>query len=388
MGRYISVKQATSKPGIGINRDIYGTGNYRVFFNSTEWTVPAGVGSVRATLLGAGGGPGGSYKAGEIYRCSCYCGACRGTYFLGYIGIPASTGGGGGGGGFTVGTAQVTPGCTCCIIVGAGGTVGTNVCCFACNCNASNGTAGGYTCAFGICATGGGGGIGAYCVPGSDTCNRSTWCTVCIAPGTQGGTGNGNILVYCGSQGSTTGGYSTCSTSVGYGGASGSPLGTAINTAFVPDLLGGRAYDGKCWTEDTMWLCLNTPPLEASKYPGNIIYSQYCNTQCCNIYHAPGIPGGYISGNCCYCYNTAGSSLQNCFSGVRQVWNSACVAEQYSLQQYNGSYWEYCSKCVQPGCGAGGVPASFYYNCYCSGMEYPYQSNSYSGGNGMAVVEW
>lgn len=418
MGRYLSTKVSKSQPGISYTKDIYGTGNYRLFFSSGNWEVPIGVSSVRVALLGAGGGPGGlhisrsypsccySCDAGVATSCWWRCGGC--CYQLAH-----QHGGGGGGGGFTIGTAAVTPGCICCVVVGAGGAAG-------CDATGSclpggNGSAGGYSCAFGICATGGGGGIGGACV----CCGTCGLCAVCwaLTPACStcatGGTGNGNLVIVCGNPGSTPCWPSTphqnylCRNNcfgVGYGGASGSPLGYDSTTATtcqwaIPDRMNSAAFDGR----SVGWCDLQLDyGLENPRYPGQIVYTQYCDARTgCNIYHQPGVLNGYASGcviSSCSQLSCGGNATCCNINLKKQLWQGTKMEDQ-SFCQYGTCYsccyvglW-YCTNnttCICPGCGGGGVPSVW--SITCNGHIAPTmtacQMYAKTGGSGMAIVEW
>lgn len=414
MGRYLSSKVSTPRPGISYTKDIYGTGNYRLFFNSGTWEVPVGVSSVRVMLIGGGGGPGGTYISRANPACCFTCDSgCNVNYWRCInccYELAHAYGGGGGGGGFTIGTTSVTPGCVCCVVIGAGGAGGTNT---AGTCTAGGaGSAGGYTCAFGICATGGGGGIGAPCVCcGRDGSLAACWLlttypTSCAV----GGSGNGNLIVVCGNPGSTPCGFSCNSTrfnsgfGVGYGGASGSPLGYDATTATacqwaIPDRMNGAAFDGRQvgWCDLQLDYGLDNP-----RYPGQIIYTQYCDTKTgCGIYHLPGVIDGWACGclvSSCSALSCGGSATCCYINARKQLWQGSQMCDQCFYVTGSCGYccyvgtW-YCttnSKCIYPGCGGGGIPSVWI--SACMGVIQPFttvcQMNAKSGGAGMAVVEW
>lgn len=129
--------------------------NYLKITSSQQWTCPANVKNVSYSLYGAGGGGGGTARSDYDDQDSVYHG----------IGV----GGSGGRGELVSGTTSVTPGKSYSLVVGKGGTAGSNatrepevaV-------SAGSGTAGGNTTAFGITARGGGGGGGGYVSRESD----------------------------------------------------------------------------------------------------------------------------------------------------------------------------------------------------------------------------
>lgn len=413
MGRYVSTKVSVSKPGISYTKDVYGTGNYRLFFSSGNWDVPPGVSSVRATLLGAGGGPGGTYLARSDYYTCCSCGYwyCDTSNYP-YI-MASQYGGGGAGGGFTIGTASVTPGCTCCIVIGAGGAGGTCVCGYTCYATTPTtvGSQGGFTCAFGICATGGAGGKPAACVccgnVGSGTCYACWSLTPCCSTLPTGGSGNGNIITVCGNSGSTPCGICAfCyAFGTGYGGASGSPLGydatTATNTPWaIPDRLNSVSFDGRRLGWNDLQLeygCLDIP-----KYPGQIVYTQYCDTQTGTcLYHQAGTPGGFASGCSVYCTSclSCGGSATCCYvNATKQLWQGSLMCEQGSCTYGICNYccyvgrWSCNNICknVYPGCGGGGIPMVWYVTNqgHIQPVQYMCSLPGKSGAPGLAVVEW
>lgn len=117
--------------------------------SSRQWTCPANVKTVNYSLYGAGGGAGGTARADYDDQDDVYHG-------VGY-------GGDGGTGELVSGTVSVTAGKKYSLVVGKGGTKGsdatregeTRV-------SAGDGTAGGNTTAFGATARGGGAGSGGY----------------------------------------------------------------------------------------------------------------------------------------------------------------------------------------------------------------------------------
>ena len=131
---------------------------YKVFEtikSSKTWVCPANVKNVSYSLYGAGGGGGGTARSDYDDQDSVYHG----------VGV----GGSGGRGELVSGTTSVTPGKSYSLVVGKGGTAGSNatrepevaV-------SAGSGTAGGNTTAFGVTARGGGGGGGGYVSRESD----------------------------------------------------------------------------------------------------------------------------------------------------------------------------------------------------------------------------
>lgn len=437
MGRYLSTTSKSINPAITKTPDIFGTGAYRVFTSSDAFTVPTGVGKVRVTVMGAGGGGGGNWRAYQTAWFAApapYNGA--GTGYPGYKGS-ISTGGAGGGGGFSIGTATVTPGCVCCIVIGSPGTTGINVARYCNSCYnfgsacvsvctalcAPDGTAGGYTCAFGICATGGAGGQGGKCGIYSLCCNFSDYCqcTACsivgcacynccvwadletnclpnaISLGGAGGMGYGGFYNVCGGSGSN-GNFTTISLSsfpcfsaqccYSYvtrhetstcSGAPGGILGTPVFSA-MPNIFNNKAFDGSTDTESTL---LYKYDLQPSKWPGERIYTQAPGTsgstcyQCC-IYSC-----------CCYggsCYTACTTKCMALYSGAvgSDLSLTCCVAQGY--------YWFSCAACTINNYGAGGLPPS-----YCGTSSYDasgwIKSCWYNGtcivpGAGFAVVEW
>ena len=123
--------------------------NYLKITSSQQWTCPANVKTVNYSLYGAGGGAGGTARADYDDQDDVYHG-------VGY-------GGDGGTGELVSGTVSVTAGQKYSLVVGKGGTNGsdatregeTSV-------GAGDGTAGGNTTAFGATARGGGAGSGGY----------------------------------------------------------------------------------------------------------------------------------------------------------------------------------------------------------------------------------
>lgn len=385
MGRYVSTKTVQINPGISYTKEVYGTGNYRVFYTSKAWTVPPGVTRVRATLLGAGGGPGGTFVATQLVQSWC----CSGSNFTAICAtnccrIAQNVGGSGAGGSFTVATASVTPGCTCCIVVGSGGACGADSTCWATG-NASAGGNGGFTCAFGFCAGGGAGGTGGYCVPGA--CNSpASWGTVTVSGCAAGGTANGNVFSISGNYGSRTYGCQTnlyasgtYNTTDVFGGASGTPLGcdTTISTTTpwcIANPLNSLSFDGSCAIECCLLTLYNVP---RPRWPGQNIYTQ--------------VP---FAGN-------AGSI------GSRNYWESTTLACNYCT--YTGYYFcqvisskagTFCITCSSSqggvasnvGCGAGGTPKNYAITCLgCQSINNCFawiQNSARAGGNGMAVIEW
>lgn len=279
MARYISTEQQQLRPGISYTRNRFGVGNYRVFYSSTTWQVPVGINKVRATLLGAGGGPGGSFIAtqqgGPFGSCLPMADI---TTVSGEPALAHQVGGGGAGGAFVIGTASVTAGCVCCIVVGAGGTTGTTATCYTTP-TTTNGSDGGFTCAFGLCATGGVGGTKANCVCCAGVSCRACWALTPVSAGAPASVATGgNIYNSNGIGGSATLGCatvagrtsSTCTSADVYGGASGSPLGQGT-TYQIANPLNSLAFDG---SSSSTSLLEGKYDLPTSLYPGQIIYTQ------------------------------------------------------------------------------------------------------------------
>lgn len=123
--------------------------NYLKTTSSRQWTCPANVKTVNFSLYGAGGGAGGTAKADYDDQ--------RGVY--GGVGY----GGKGGTGELVSGTVSVQAGKTYSLVVGKGGTNGSDATREGENpVKAGSGTAGGNTTAFGATARGGGAGSGGY----------------------------------------------------------------------------------------------------------------------------------------------------------------------------------------------------------------------------------
>lgn len=123
--------------------------NYLKLISTQNWVCPQGVTRVGYSLYGAGGGAGGTARAGYDDQDNVYHG-------VGY-------GGDGGTGELISGTANVTPGQEYEFIVGKGGTNGSDATTKPKRAiSAGSGTAGGNTTAFGATARGGGAGSGGY----------------------------------------------------------------------------------------------------------------------------------------------------------------------------------------------------------------------------------
>lgn len=415
MGRYIQIAERSFNPGISDTKNFYGSGQYRIFNSSTTWTVPTGVSSVRVTALGGGGGGGGAWSPQDNSAPDFQ--VCYDKFW--------SIGGGGGGGAYTVGVASVTPGCSCCIVVGAGGAGScqfvsywqNTTCANCCNCSwqcccglnsgllcASNGSSGGYSCAFGICAGGGAGGCGGRCGWGSlEACvwcvctNWNTYCN-CINCGCSGGgcaaggtTGNG-FVTYCGAPGSPV-----CWTSLNqcivtdgricnnsYGGGAGSPLGHASGTSIPTVFNCCCAFDGSNDTESTLILKYDLP---FPRWEGQVIYTQSCGV---------GRPGAALV--CCSAQTTCGCcSCYCCVSMCR--WQAAPQSANFCVCSLGCSN-DTTIVCGNPftyacaGLGAGGVATWISNACqsgcvrYCNRYCCWTVSNTIKGGNGQIIVEW
>lgn len=129
--------------------------NYLKLVSTQNWVCPQGVTRVNYSLYGAGGGAGGTARADYNDQ------------GIGWVNV--ATGGKGGTGELVTGTANVTPGEEYSLVVGKGGTNGSDV---ENDGNvrrleATSGTAGGNTTAFGATAKGGGAGVGGI-ITGSD----------------------------------------------------------------------------------------------------------------------------------------------------------------------------------------------------------------------------
>lgn len=424
MGRLVSSAVSAPNPGISDTKIPFGTGNYRIFSSSCQWTVPNGVGAVRVTLQAGGGGAGGHWISAVDF-----CG-----YAAGSSRMPISLGAPGGGGGYGVGISQVTPGCVCCIVVGGGGGTASTVCsywqnalcymycgnCYNCgmcsggsccamiyasqcccgqcvscggvsnvrinNLNyvgalcASSGSCGGYSCAFGFCALGGGGGAGGSC--GTNMlCAICGWSvnaysnTACTAGGIGGvgPSGAGVIASYCGgAAGSVCSGTTTCLLGCNScyscclppinaeSGAAGSPLGHAIG-ACIPDLFSSAAFDGSNCSEDYLQLKYDLPN---ARWPGQIIYTQAA-------------------------YNMGSNSV--CCGGAqtRMRWNGIPANSNYYYYYCGGPSYTSCS--TQAGLGGGGAQSGIA-TTYCAStfacynIAGPY--GSASGKSGIVIVEW
>lgn len=411
MGRVTTTVKSAPNPGISDTKTVYGTGQYRVYTSSCLWTVPPGVGSVRVSLLGGGGGGGGVWTV-SMSACS-----NAGNAYL------TSKGGYGGGGGYGVGTASVTPGCQCCIVVGAGGTSSAAYCyywctantCgqFCCNCgntgvlSAPGGSAGGYSCAFGLCASGGGGGCGGKCWVGAldpltwtcGCCNQTLINAVARVCGGQGGTAYGTYITRCGGNGSCGGsgcantnimgyvgvGYTTCDMQLqpGYGGSSGSVLGDGRADGCVPTPFNNLAFDLSSDTDTSVQLKYDLP---YARWPGQIIYTQ---AGCGVGTNVDKVTCSYsCSYTCCYT-----CSYSNCV-GIKQYWKGSTSSDccRY-YAQCNAGGWTNLTTSFTPSYGGGGAPASLatYWGgcCCCTYMgASSWGLNPPNGGQGLVVVEW
>lgn len=374
MGRYIQQPVREFNPGITDTKTFYGSGQYRIFSSSGNWTVPTGVSTVRVSALGAGGGGGGHWYAQEDGG-TCLSGICTST-FKGSFAL----GGAGGGGSYTVGVASVTPGCVCCVVVGAAGSTqdtcvkwansgALSYCCCAggdtgklC---AECGGAGGFSCALGICAPGGQGGGNGRCGCGgldaniwSTTTNWGTYCSCidagcsgCICGGA-GGSGSNGFVNYCGGAGGAGGwlqgiqGSSiNCLKNFTNAGAAGSPLGHG-NGPVTPNLFNSAAFDGSTDNEATLILKYDLP---FPRWCGQIIYTQAAGTL--------GAPGNCSSVTCCCSCTYNLTSYCCCFA--KSKWNAACSGWCCCMicSIPEGPYCEAClSKTFStPGLGAGGT---------------------------------
>ena len=136
-GTVPTTRLPASVTSIGLNGGEFFTAN-------GTWTCPTGVTKIIAMITGGGGGAGGqNVNSNNQYDNN-------------------TTSGNGGAGGHFEGIIAVTPGTTYNIVIGAGGSVGTNSqSAFGAD-GQSPGGVGGNTTAFGITATGGTGGSGSY----------------------------------------------------------------------------------------------------------------------------------------------------------------------------------------------------------------------------------
>jgi hypothetical protein len=420
MGRYIQTPERDFNPGLSDTKRFYGSGQYRIFSSSGTWTVPLGVSTVRVSALGAGGGGGGHWFAHEN-SIGCLSGFCT-TNFMGSWSIA----GNGGGGAYTVGVASVTPGCVCCVVVGACGTTRgicvywqcpgsgcQSTCCAACTIGSLcglNGGDGGFSCALGICAPGGKGGTGGRCGCGGldptiwcVTTNWSTYCSCtcagcsgCICGGA-GGSGSNGFVNYCGGSG-TAGGWCECGSNrllnctkqFGCAGAAGSPLGHGEGPV-VPNVFNSLAFDG---STDSEAFLISKYDLPYPRWCGQIIYTQ-----------APGTLGapGNNTCVCCTCgTGCCGTSGYCCI--FKSKWNAPCagfcccfIDSNNWTVNCNSSIWS-CA-----GLGAGGmhcaIGAQAYYDASpgngACGACGPAPQNNLStsscgtrAGNGEVILEW
>lgn len=177
-----------------------------VYYSSTSVTVPNGVTSVSAVLIGGGGGGGGGGTAG------------RGGTSYPWNNTTGAGGGGGGSGYVNTGSITVSGGGTLTITVGAGGGAGTGY-------SETGGTGGASTISFGSQSlsasggAGGGGGAGSACC----SCNATGGAGGAgYTNGTAGGDGYGSGYTGPGGAGGTGGlGYIYNSTRYGNAGNGG-----------------------------------------------------------------------------------------------------------------------------------------------------------------------
>jgi len=393
MSRYLPTKDFREL-NLGI-RDVipgFGTGNWRVFGASTSWTVPSGVAQVRVTAIGGGGSSGQSLYGyynnnGPIPSCTPDSTACGPVTII--------TPGGGGGGGYIVATVNVTAGCSCCIVVGAGGgawstycgqsqcwCIGT--CCILC------GTNGGCS-KFGtaVCALGGEAGktFSCCCALGS-----------CLGRGGAGGGAAANTSVattlacYCGNAG-CCGGFSCYCSCIGRGiccdltgapgGASGSPIGGGGTGPFpgtlLTDVYNCRSFAGGAYDED----CIVSKYTGAvNRWPGESIISTYYGVGCgCQV------AGTAVCGPNGFRVTMYGGSVP-CGQTLCLCCNAACTMSNLTCRACPSAYYA-------AGCGGGG--SSFYFTCYCNSCftdpDYCYQMGcrrcgTIESGNGIVIVEW
>ena len=349
-------------------------------------------------------------------------------------------GGGGGGGAYVVGTVPVTPGCVCCVIVGA---AGANKCLYATNPNCTTGCNedtsgtggnGGFSCFPGICAGGGFGGcLGACCVvAGCGGCGYfAVGATQIVCRrGNQGCAGcllciTGNLCecspVECLN---CTGACQKLCTSFsggclysGMGGAAGSPIGGG-GTGPWPgtageDIYNCRGFDGSLCTEDQ----LSTKWINITRWPGEVILSTVrsqtsisgvaamnpASCYCVSHYGGSFVCQGFaLATGCTGCYGGAGCGGGGsafgyggcaCFENIRACACCSCWAfcEQYCVCVNQGKYTDYyCSLIYCHPCGKCCGLNAYCRCCIAFACWVQCGTCSFGGqpGNGFVVVEY